>query len=138
MSYGELPATGLYVVLSIVVVFAAILTTQIADVRKRKGEARKRKRKARKRESRDWKNDAVRLKRFATGLLWIAKLGAIQMAVVLLFAAWEAYRARPDGDWHVSWWGTTHTVMHLVVVVALLVFLVRWFRAMERNPESPY
>ena len=37
MNYGELPATGLYVVLSIVVVLAAILTTQIADVRKRKG-----------------------------------------------------------------------------------------------------
>ena len=35
MNYGELPATGLYVVLSIVVVFAAILTMQIADVGKR-------------------------------------------------------------------------------------------------------
>lgn len=63
MSYGELPDTGLYVVLSIVVVLAAILTTKIADVRKRN--------------SKDWMEDSVRLKRFATWLLWIAKIGAV-------------------------------------------------------------
>lgn len=35
MNYGELPTTGLYIVLSVVVVWSAILTTQIAEVRKR-------------------------------------------------------------------------------------------------------
>ena len=123
MNYGELPATGLYVVLSILVVLAAILTTQIADVRKR--------------ETPNWKKDAIRLKRFATWLLRIAKLGAIQMAIILLIAVWEAYRARPDGDWHVIWWSTVHTAVHLVVVIALFAFLVRWFRSMERNPRAP-
>ena len=124
MSYGELPDTGLYVVLSIVVVLAAILTTQIADVRKRN--------------SKDWMEDAVRLKRFATWLLWIAKIGAGQIAIVLLIAAWEGYRYRPEGDWLMVWWSPTHALVHLVVVAALLIFLVRWFRSMERNPKSPY
>ena len=124
MNYGELPATGLYVVLSIVVVLAAILTTQIADVRKRKGT--------------DWKKDAVRLRRFATGLMWIAKVGAAQIMVVLLVAAWKAYGRRLDGDAWGAWWSTVHTAVHLLVVFALFVFLVRWFRSMERNPKSPY
>lgn len=120
MNYGELPATGLYVVLSIVVVLAAILTTQIADLRTRKGA--------------DKKDNAVRLKRFATALLWIAKVGAAQIAIVLLFATWDAYQTRPDREW----WSTAHIAVHLLVVIALLVFVVRWFRSMERNPKSPY
>ena len=124
MDYGELPATGLYVVLSIVAVLAAILSTQIADVRTRKRTK--------------WKEDARRLKRFATGLLLIAKLGAAQMVVVLLFAAWEARGGRLDGHWWVTWWSTVHTVAHLLIVIALLVYVVRWFRSMERNPKSPY
>lgn len=124
MSYGELPDTGLYVVLSIVVVLAAILTTQIAEVRRRKGNHRM--------------NEAVRLKRFATWLLLIAKVGAVQVAIVLLFAAWEAWPSEPDGYSLAVWWSTAHALVHLVVAVALFVFLVRWFRSMERNPTSPY
>lgn len=124
MNYGELPATGLYVVLSIVVVLAAILTTQIADLRQRRGT--------------DKKQNAFRLKRFATALLWIAKVGAVQIVIVLLFATWKAYQAGPDDDRWMAWWSTAHTAVHLLVVIALLVFVVRWFRSMERNPKSPY
>ena len=125
MTFGELPETGLYVVLSIVVVWSAILSAQIADVRKR--------------EHAGWEKDAVRLKKFAKWLLRIAKVGAGQMIVVLLFAAWQAFNTRP-GDQGVleTWWTTAHIVVHLGVVVFLLGFLVAWFQSMERVPKTPY
>ena len=125
MTYGELPETGLYVVLSIVVVWSAILTTQIADVRKR--------------EHAGWKNDAVRLKKFATWLLRIAKVGAGQMVVVLSFAAWHAINTRPREQGVLeTWWSTAHIIVHLIVVFFLFRFLVAWFRSMERAPATAY
>ena len=125
MNYGELPTTGLYVVLSVVVVWSAILTTQIADVRKRSHE--------------DWKKDARRLKTYATWLLRITKFAAGQVAIVLLFAAWESQQSVPEHKGLVeTWWSTAHILAHFIVVVALLVFLVKWFRSMERDPTSPY
>ena len=125
MSYGELPTTGLYIVLSVVVVWSAILTTQIADVRKRS--------------YRKWKKDARRLKTYATWLLRIAKLGGGQVAIVLLWAAWESLQSLPERKGVVeTWWSTAHILTHFIVVVALLVFLVKWFRSMQRNPKSPY
>ena len=125
MIYGELPETGLYVVLSIVVVWSAILTTQIADVRKR--------------EHAGWEKDAVRLKKFATWLLRIAKAGAIQMAVVLVVAAWHAQETRPqDQGTPETWWSTAHILVHLGVALSLLGFLVAWFQSMERVPKTPY
>ena len=125
MTYGELPTTGLYIVLSVVVVWSAILTTQIADVRKRS--------------YRKWKKDARRLKTYATWLLRITKLGGGQVAIVLLFAAWESLQSLPECKGVVeTWWSTVHVLTHFVVVVVLLVFLVKWFRSMERDPTSPY
>lgn len=125
MTYGELPATGLYIVLSIVVVWSAILTTQIADMRKRKrGGSRK---------------EALRLRKFATWLLRIAKVGAVQMAVVLAFAARHAFHTRPrDQGFLETWWSTAHILVHLGLVVFLLGFLVMWFRSMERVPKTPF
>ena len=125
MTYGELPTTGLYVVLSTVVVWSAILTTQIADVRRR--------------ELKDWKTDARRLRKFATGLVFIARAGAVQMAVVLLVAAWHAYETRPkDQGLLETWWSTAHILFHLGVVVSMFWFLFQWFRSMERAPKTPY
>ncbi len=125
MTYGELPTTGLYVVLSTVVVWSAILTTQIADVRRR--------------EPKDWKADAWRLWKFAKWLVFIAKAGAVQMVVVLSFAAWHAYETRPqDQGLLETWWSTAHILVHLGVVIFMLGFLVKWFRSMERAPETPY
>ena len=125
MNYGEVPTTGLYIVLSVVVVWSAILTTQIAEVRKRS--------------YRKWKKDARRLKTYATRLLRITKLGGGQLAIVLLFAAWESLQSLPEGKGIVeTWWSTAHILAHFVVVAALLAFLVKWFRSMERDPKSPY
>lgn len=124
MTYGELPATGLYVVLSIVVVLSAILTQQIADVRKHN--------------IKDWKRDAVRLRKFAKWLILIAKVGAGQMAVVLLFAAWHAYKTPEDQGLLETWWSIAHILVHLGVIVCLFYFLSTWFRSMERSPKTPY
>ena len=125
MTYGELPAIGLYVVLSIVVVWSAMLTAQIADVRKR--------------ELTNWKVDAKRLRKFATQLLLIARVCAGQLVVVLLFAAWEAYEAPPQGQGPIeTWWSPAQIVVHLGIVVALFAFLVSWFQSMERTPKTPY
>ena len=125
MTYGELPTTGLYVVLSIVVVWSAILTAQIADVRKREHEG--------------WETDARRLRKFATALLCISKVGAGQMVIVLAMAAWHAYETRPkDHGLLETWWSTAHILVHLAVIACMLIFLVRWFRSMERAPKTPY
>ena len=125
MSYGDLPTTGLYIVLSVVVVWSAILTTQIADVRKRGYD--------------EWRQDARRLKTYATWLLRIAKLGGGQVAIVLLFAALDSLQHLPEGKGIVeTWWSPVHILAHLIVVVVLFVFLAKWFRSMEREPTSPY
>ena len=125
MSYGDLPTTGLYIVLSVIVVWSAMLTAQIADVRKRGDDERG--------------QDARRLKAFATWLLRIAKLGGGQVAIVLLFAAWDSLQHLPEGKGIVeTWWSPVHILAHLIVVVVLFVFLAKWFRSMEREPTSPY
>ena len=124
MTYGELPATGLYIVLSIVVVWSAILTAQIADVRKR--------------ERSDWREEARRLRKFAAWLLRIAKAGAGQMAVVLALAAWQAFDNRPPERGVLeTWWSMAHIVVHLGLILFLLLFLVKWFRSMEKAPRRP-
>ena len=125
MTYGELPETGLYVVLSIVVVWSAILTAQIADVRKR--------------EHADWKKEARRLGKFATWLLRIAKAGAGQMAVILAFAAWHAFDTRPREQGILeTWWNMVHILVHLGLILFLLRFLIKWFRSMEKTPKTRY
>ena len=141
MNYGELPTTGLYIVLSIVVVWSAILTAQIAEVRARARPIKPKggKRKGGERGHDDWKKDAIRLKKYATWLLRITKFAACQAAIVLLCAGWKAYRTRPESEGFVeTWWSTVHILGHSAIVIALLVFLVKWFRSMERHPESPY
>ena len=108
MSYGDLPTTGLYIVLSVVVVWSAMLTAQIADIRKRGYDG--------------WWRDARRLKISATWLLRIAKWGGGQVAIVLLFAAWDSLQHPPEGKGIVqTWWSPVHILAHLMVLVALFI-----------------